>query len=105
MDEVNTFDPRHLHEPEIAPVFDAEGRCLVCGCQWRDEQIAQRDAVIHEYVKHMRAHSPDCSLLPENTEDNAGWESEAHVNCSSQWHTIRRAKRAARCPICGERNR
>ncbi len=26
-----TFDPRHPHEPEIPPTFDAEGRCLICG--------------------------------------------------------------------------
>lgn len=76
---INTFDPRHPHEPEIAPVFDGEGRCLVCGCQWRDQQIAQRDAFIMALIQHLRAHASSCSLLPENTEDNAGWEREAHV--------------------------
>lgn len=29
--DVATFDPRHSHEPEIPPVLDDEGRCLICG--------------------------------------------------------------------------
>jgi hypothetical protein len=26
----DTLDPHHPHEPEIEPVYDDEGRCLVC---------------------------------------------------------------------------
>lgn len=97
-------DPRHPHEPDVAPVLDAEGRCLVCGCQWRDAQIAQLKAEIHELVKHLRAHNPDCGLLPENITDNPGWESEAHHPCTHNWHETRTVKRADFCPVCGEPN-
>lgn len=97
-------DPRHPHEPEVAPVLDAEGRCLVCGCQWRDEQIAQRDAFIMDLIRHLRAHNRNCSMLPENTEDNPDWEREAHRPCTSGWHETRKVKRADHCPLCGEAN-
>jgi hypothetical protein len=78
MRDANFYDPRHPHEPEVAPVFDPEGRCLVCGCQWRDQQIDRLYAFIENLVQHMRAHAPECSLLPENTEDDPGWILEAH---------------------------
>ena len=40
----NTFDPKHPHEPEIPPHFDADGRCLICVmiCK-RDNAIRERD--------------------------------------------------------------
>ena len=38
----NTFDPRHPHEPEIPPHFDADGRCLIC------VMICERDNAIRE---------------------------------------------------------
>lgn len=29
-EEKNEYNPLHSHEPAVAPVFDPEGRCLVC---------------------------------------------------------------------------
>jgi hypothetical protein len=29
-DESPQYDPRHPHEPQIPPVLDEDGRCLVC---------------------------------------------------------------------------
>ena len=48
-------DPRHPHEPEVAPIFDPEGRCLVCGCQWRDEQIERLTAERDRYRQALDA--------------------------------------------------
>jgi hypothetical protein len=74
----NEYSPLHPHEPETAPVYDHEGRCLVCGCEWRDQEIALRDSMIEELRHHLRGYDPGCSLLPENTEENDSWEREAH---------------------------
>ena len=29
-EEPNQYSPKHPHEPEVAPVFDKLGRCLIC---------------------------------------------------------------------------
>jgi len=39
---MNYFDPKHLHEPEISPQFDVDGRCLIC------LMICERDNAIRE---------------------------------------------------------
>jgi hypothetical protein len=39
---MNYFDPKHPHEPEISPQFDADGRCLIC------LMICERDNAIRE---------------------------------------------------------
>ena len=35
------YDIQHPHERDrgLPPILDEEGRCLRCGCEWRDEQI------------------------------------------------------------------
>ena len=35
------YDVQHPHERDrgLPPILDEEGRCLRCGCEWRDEQI------------------------------------------------------------------
>jgi hypothetical protein len=56
----NTFDPKHPHEPEIPPHFDADGRCLICVmiCE-RDNAIRERDEAREKYddlaTEHMLA--------------------------------------------------
>lgn len=38
--------PAHPHEPDVHPVFDGEGRCLVCALWVAREEIARlRDAL------------------------------------------------------------
>ena len=37
----NECSTSHPHEPRIAPVYDAEGRCLVCGIEWRLEELVR----------------------------------------------------------------
>lgn len=73
MSSVDEFSTKHPHEPDVASVLDAEGRCLVCGCQWRDEQIAAlrsalavQKAKVAMYERWLRDHLPSCSLLVEN---------------------------------------
>lgn len=42
----NSYSEAHPHEPDIAPVYDDEGRCLVCGRDyWQSEaeRYAQRN--------------------------------------------------------------
>lgn len=42
---VDTYDPKHVHEPEVAPQHDDEGRCLVCVLMCRmDEKASLRIA-------------------------------------------------------------
>lgn len=38
--ESATYSLQHPHEPEVAPIYDAEGRCLICVVSVRDGQIA-----------------------------------------------------------------
>jgi len=33
-----TYSDRHPHEPEIPPVYDDEGRCVICGLLVRVER-------------------------------------------------------------------
>jgi hypothetical protein len=79
--ETNGFSPLHPHQMDgrnVEPVYNHEGRCLVCGCEWRDEAIAR-------YVRHieddlrpaLRLVDPGSPLLPENWETDEGWEREA----------------------------
>lgn len=53
----DTYDSRHVHEPEIVPQLDAEGRCLICGliCERdeRDRQIARLRAEVELQVRQM----------------------------------------------------
>lgn len=77
----NFVDPKHPHERDgrdVPPVFDGDGRCLVCGCEWRDQEIARRDAIIDAFAQEVRRLDPDSPLLHENIEENDGWEREAH---------------------------
>lgn len=53
MSSTDFFNPRHPHEPDVAPVFDAEGRCLICGCQWRDTEIAAWMNGVADFVEPM----------------------------------------------------
>ena len=46
MAAVNEFDPRHSHEPGIEPVFDREGRCLVCGVLVGLERLERLEAKV-----------------------------------------------------------
>jgi hypothetical protein len=76
----DTYNPLHPHQLDgrnVEPVFDAEGRCLVCGCEWRDSEIERYVTHIHALRKALRAADPDCALLPENWETDEGWEREA----------------------------
>ena len=49
---MNYFDPKHPHEPEIPPHFDADGRCLICVmiCK-RDRAIRERDELMKDVRK------------------------------------------------------
>lgn len=76
--DANQVSTKHPHEPAVAPVYDPEGRCLVCGCLWRDDQIVHLAGRIEALVHHLRTHNPECFLLPENIDDFDGWEREAH---------------------------
>ena len=45
----DTYEPRHPHEydgSDLAPIFDPEGRCLVCYRLVSDRELAERDATI-----------------------------------------------------------
>lgn len=47
----NEYDPRHPHErrePPVRPVFDSEGRCLVCGREILEERVEKLVAVLAE---------------------------------------------------------
>ena len=46
-----TCSTEHPHEPETAPVYDAEGGCLVCGISVRDDKIAALQAAGAEIVR------------------------------------------------------
>ena len=51
----NLYSPHHPHEPEVAPVLDPEGRCLVCAfaIQQRQECEEQLDRLRTE-KEHLR---------------------------------------------------
>lgn len=40
------YSERHPHEPEIPPVLDAEGRCLICLIAHADELVSQAHDVM-----------------------------------------------------------
>lgn len=52
----NTYNPQHPHERErgLPPILDEEGRCLRCGCEWRDEQIERLAARVVELETALR---------------------------------------------------
>lgn len=43
-ENINLVSSKHPHEPEIAPIFDTEGRCLVCSRLHHLEVIATLEA-------------------------------------------------------------
>jgi hypothetical protein len=62
---MNYFDPKHPHEPEISPQFDADGRCLICVmiCK-RDRAIRERD----EAIKQIHEEARDYEMQKERDE-------------------------------------
>jgi hypothetical protein len=60
----NTFDPKHPHEPEIPPHFDADGRCLICVmiCE-RDNAIRERDEAREEWYSLQDAFEDSCDKI------------------------------------------
>jgi hypothetical protein len=49
----------------------------VCGCEWRDKEIARYVAHIEALRNVLRVADPGCELLPENWETDDHWEREA----------------------------
>jgi hypothetical protein len=66
----NTFDPKHPHEPEIPPHFDADGRCLICVmiCK-RDRAIRERDEAIKQIHEEARDYELQIKKLCEAYND------------------------------------
>ncbi len=66
----NTFDPKHPHEPEIPPHFDADGRCLICVmiCK-RDNAIRERDEAIKQIHEEARDYELQIKKLCEAYND------------------------------------
>jgi hypothetical protein len=40
--------PQHPHEPEVAPVLDAEGRCLICLVARADELVSSLHDLMYD---------------------------------------------------------
>lgn len=62
----NGVSLRHPHEPEVTPVYNHEGRCLVCGCEWRDQQIAMLRDVLDLVVAWLGVPDWEGPQLPED---------------------------------------
>jgi hypothetical protein len=75
---VSELHPHQMNGRNIEPVYDSEGRCLVCGCEWRDQECQRLSRHIEDELRPaLRLVDPDNPLLPENWETDEGWEREA----------------------------
>jgi hypothetical protein len=45
------YSPLHPHEPDVAPVLDSEGRCLVCAIAVLEERQQQQDEEIERLTR------------------------------------------------------
>ena len=75
------YDPRHPHEPEIPPVVDDKGRCLVCGLIVRAESselvVARLGEACAEYQAEVKALRIACDRWRERALDCEGWRANA----------------------------
>lgn len=68
----NFYSEKHPHEPEIAPVYDTDGRCLICVVAVRDKHIARLEAQVsaqNSQLFHLEDENMNLRAQVEETKD------------------------------------